>query len=119
MMKLIAVIMMAGLAHGQYAPSASGSTTAAAEINAKTTTQAGTGVKSGACTFVSGSIKDMYVDTATGAIQACTATNIWGAATLISGGAASVSSMTHIWALRLDRLRDAVVACGTRTQDWD
>ena len=78
------------MAWGQYAPSASGSATAAAEINSKPAIQSGAAVASGNCTAG----KDFWLNTLTGAIQACTATNTWGAATLVNGGVASVSSLT-------------------------
>jgi hypothetical protein len=65
----------------QYAASASGSTTAAAEINSKPATQVGSGAPSGNCTAG----KDFYLDSGPHTFYACTQTNTWSALATATG----------------------------------
>lgn len=60
-------------ARAQYSASASGSTTAAAEINSKPAIQSAAAYASGNCTTG----KDIWINTATGTVQWCKATNVW------------------------------------------
>ncbi len=76
MKTLITLLTFAGLACAQYAPSTSGSTTAAAEINSKPAVRSGAGAASGNCTTG----KDLWINTTTNAVQPCVATNTWGSA---------------------------------------
>lgn len=66
-------LMGAALASAQYAGSASGSSTMAAEINAKMAHQEGAGAPSGNC--VAGKVR--YLNNSNGDDYACTATNTW------------------------------------------
>ena len=72
---LCLVLFAVQSAMAQYAASASGSTTAAAEINSKPATQTGAGVPSGNCTAG----KDFYLNTTAHTMYACTQTNTWSA----------------------------------------
>jgi len=93
-MKSIAVLLLSALAlFAQYAPSGSGSTTAAAEINSKPAIQSAASAPSGNCTAG----KDFWVNTSTSALYGCTATNTWklllpvGFGLTTAGGAVAVN----------------------------
>jgi len=72
---ILTIILAFGLtdARAQYAPSASGSPVAAAEINGKINHREGSGAPSSNCTVG----KDVYTDTAAGSVYWCSATNTW------------------------------------------
>lgn len=84
MKQAILLVLCAVVAHAQYAASASGSTVAAAEINAKMAHQEGSGAPSGNCVMG----KVLYMDTSNGDLYRCSATNTWA---LAAGGGCSVS----------------------------
>lgn len=73
MKKLIVILFAVSSAYAQYAASASGSTTAAAEINSKPATQTGAGAPTGNCTEG----KDFYNNTTTHRLYRCSATDTW------------------------------------------
>jgi hypothetical protein len=70
----LACLLLPAAGNAQYAPSASGSTTAAAEINSKPAIRFGSGAPSGNCTAG----EDFYVDTVGQVLYFCPATNTWG-----------------------------------------
>ena len=72
---LLSTVVVCGIATAQYAPSVSGSTVAAAEINSKPAIQYGSGAPSSLnCT----SGKDFYVDTSAHALYQCSVTGTPG-----------------------------------------
>ncbi len=87
-LRLLNIMILAGTLQAQYSPSVSGSNTAAGEINSRPASQSSAGAASGNCTTG----KDVWINTWTGAFQGCTATNTWGAATVIAGGALGTPS---------------------------
>ena len=90
-MKLYTLTVLALLAipaWGQYAPSASGSTTAAAEINSKPAFQTGTSDPAN-CTAG----KDLFFNTSCLVWKFCTATNTWtSAAKIIASGSLALAT---------------------------
>lgn len=73
-MKILLALLLSGVGWAQYAPSASGSTVAAAEINSKPAIRSGSGGPS-ALTCTTG--KDFYIDTTNIIGYYCYATNTW------------------------------------------
>jgi hypothetical protein len=77
---LLPFILVSITASAQFAPSQSGSSTAAAELNSKAAIQAGSGAPSVNCTAG----KDFYVDTTGHVLYICVAANTWVQSTVIA-----------------------------------